>query len=297
MYKCIENYGTVEESPTSVPETPQPISGWQGMYDALKTDPTYYRLNNYLTPYTSFHWESGAPMLRTLNDESLLPMYNEKVDPNKIFNSDIAALRTLAADQAKMLRVFEKKAMESLTDKNKFGLTEEDIESMQAITAARNAIVAINEKQINVKKHIADLKIKQQAAGGSISGIDGGDSKSSGGFHGTEVLDSIYAVAAKPIASEAPADYMPANIDQASSLLDSIVGVNPEIEKEKNGIVTKVIVGETTNDIKLADFKDNEMVSEPIEPTFKIDVDLQSGNARDEFNRPYVIYRQGNEIM
>ena len=295
MFKCMEQYGSNEPSPTAVPEYPQPVSGFEGMYNTLKMDPTYYHVNSYTLPYASSHWESGSPMLRTMNDEGLLPPLSDRIDPNKIFNSDINALRALAADQAKILKVFEKKALESLTDKNKFGVTEEDIESMQAITAARNAIVSINEKQINVKKHIADLKIKQQNnLGYGASGSSGSsDMKSSGGFT-TDVLDSIYAANAMPIATQPPKEYTPVDVDQASSLLESIVAPSPVIENERNGIVTEVVVGETTNDVKFAQFDSNgNMIDNPVGlPNAAIkSIDIEAGTAIDEFDRPYTIHK------
>lgn len=301
MFNCMEQYGSKEPSPTAVPETPQPVRGWEGMYNTLKMEPTYYHINSYMMPYASSHWESGAPMLRTMNDESMLPHISDRVDPNKIFNSDINALRALAADQAKILKVFEKKTLESLTDKNKFGVTEEDIESMQAITAARNSIVSINEKQINIKKHIAELKIKQQnATGVNGYGNSVGDNKSSQTMFGTEVLDSLFAANARPMESLPPTEYQTANVDDASSLLDSLVGPSQNILNEKNGLETYVVVGDTTNDLTFAQFDANgKMVDNPIGlPTAKIEsIDLQADDAIDEFGRHYHTKKLGDEIM
>ena len=303
MFKCMEQYGVSEPSPTAVPETPQPISGFQGMYDTLKMEPTYYHLNNYMTmPYASSHWESGSPMLRTMNDESFLPPLSDRVDPNKIFNSDINALRSLAADQAKILKVFEKKTLESLTDKNKFGVTEEDIESMQAITAARNAIVSINEKQINIKKHIADLKIKQQNASGmgSLGGSSNGETKTGATGFGTEVLDSIYAANAVPMETMAPQEYTTANVSDAANLLDSIIAPNANIQNERDGVQTFVVVGDNSNDVKFAQFDANDnMINNPVGiPNAKIkSVDIEAGTAIDEFDRSYKIKKLGDEIM
>ena len=299
MYKCMEQYGSSEPSTNVVPQAPQPISGWEGMYNTLKMEPTYYRINHYMMPYTSSHWESGSPMLRTMNDEGYLPPLSDRVDPNKIFNSDINALRALAADQAKILKVFEKKALESLTDKNKFGVTEEDIESMQAITAARNSIVAINEKQINVKKHIADLKIKQQnsSVGGPVGGID---AKSGPTSFGTEVLDSLFAANARPMETLAPSEYSTANVDDASALLDSLVGPSTAVMNERAGVETFVVVGETTNDAKFVQYDGNgNVVTNPAElPNAKIDsIDIQADDAIDEFGRHYHIKKLGDEIM
>lgn len=299
MFKCVDQYGSNEPSPTSVPENPQPVSGWEGMYNTLKMEPTYYRVNSYMLPYTSSHWESGSPMLRTMNDETFIPPFSEKIDPNKIFNSDINALRALAADQAKILKVFEKKALESLTDKNKFGVTEEDVESMQAITAARNAIVAINEKQINVKKHIAELKIKQQATVG-IGGSGASQANSGPTQYGTEVLDSIFAANAQPMATMPPAEYTPTSVEQASDLLDSLVNVNPNIINEKNNINTVVVVGDTTNDVTFEQYDAlGNKVENPVElPNVKIDtLDIQAKQAVDELGRPYTVVKRGDEEM
>ena len=61
-----------------------------------------------------------------------------------------------------MKKIFEKRLQESLTEKRKVGLTEEDVLAMQALTAANNAIVSSINQQVNIKKTIADLRIKQQ---------------------------------------------------------------------------------------------------------------------------------------
>jgi hypothetical protein len=155
IYSCFNKYGTTESEETYVEPNPSGSAqcpSWEGNYETLRTQPTYYRLNQYMSPYISSHWESSSPVMRTMNDMSLLPPLSDKIDPNKIFNSDITALNATAADQLRTLKAFEKKFMESINDKNKFGLTEDDVAAFQAITAARNAITSITKEKIAVKK-------------------------------------------------------------------------------------------------------------------------------------------------
>ena len=141
--------------------------------------PMYFNYNKFAEPPVSAYFGSSVNAVELLEDPSLVPVIDRRVDPNKIFNSDVQSFKTLAADQFRMTKLFEKKLTESLTEKGKIGLTEDDITAMQALTSARAAIASINREQVAVKKTIAELKIKQQQqardannAVGLPSGID-----------------------------------------------------------------------------------------------------------------------------
>lgn len=279
-----------------------PIHGFEGFYNYMKSEPTYYGTTGYVGPYMSHHWESGTPMLRSLNEEFILPT-NNKVDPNKIFNSDIQGLNAIAADQQKILKLFEGKLKEALTDKNKFGITEEDVLGIQAITAARTAIANIAKARIDVKKIIADLRIKQQQVDNSISGGNNGgltgDSKG-GTMMGTDVLDALFTANAMPMQTLPPEEYSTASVDSAANLLDSIVSTNPNIDNERRGVETYVVIGETASDTSFAMFdENNNQIMDPIGlPNAKIkNVDIESGIATDEYDRKYKIKKRGMETL
>ena len=303
VYGCFSKYGTPEEETdvSSLVSGSEQCPSWEGNYEMLKTQPTYYRLNQYVSPYASSHWESSSPILHTMNDQSFMPPLSDKIDPNKIFSSDITALNATAADQLRTLKAFEKKFMESINDKNKFGLTEDDIAAFQAITAARNAITAINKEKVAVKKNIADIKIKQQsnASGGMSGNSDSGSS--SNVLTGTSVLDSIFSsIPQTPLQSEAPAEYIPASVDSAVALIDEISNPNIQISHERSGIHPAVIVRDNVNDAYFANVDSNGKIVEDqsgLPDAMITEVDIMSKQAKDALDRPYPVIKLGDEVL
>ena len=98
----------------------------------------------------------------------------------------------------------------------------------------------------------------------------------------------------------APQEYTTANVSDAANLLDSIISPNANIQNERNGVQTFVVVGDNSNDVKFAQFDANDqMVSNPNGlPNAKIkSVDIEAGTAIDEFDRSYKIKKLGDEIM
>ena len=308
IYSSFDKYGEINNTDSEV-STPvsgyQSLPSWEGSYEALKTQPTYYRLNQYISPYASSHWESSSPVLKTLNDEHLIPPLSDKLDPNKIFSSDLTALRATAADQLRIVKVFEKKLLESLNDKNKFGLTEEDIEAMQALTAARNAIASLQKEQVSVKKNIADIRLKQQLNNNTNNGngySGPADLHSNPNEFGTSVLDALFATASagQTIPTEAPQVYTTANVDAAADMIDDLIHPNLNIEKERNNIQTVVVVRDNATEPEFANVDANGNLVDNQEglPSAKItEFDLVAKNAKDEYGRPYKVIELGNEVL
>jgi hypothetical protein len=180
-------------------------------------------MDGYISPYASGNWGSVSNILKTLDDTSRLPALSDRIDPNKIFTSDISALRVLAADQQKITKMFEKKLVEGLTERGKVGLDENDIMAMQALTAARSAVTNINEKQITIKKHIADIKIKQQSTSdGNYNSSDSSTGKGLSAYDvGRSMMDSIFehGNAVIPTTEYTPA----ASTDDASQLIEDLI--------------------------------------------------------------------------
>ena len=307
IYGCFNKYGTSEEEPESVELSvgSSECPSWEGNYDMLRTQPTYYRLNQYVSPYASSHWESSSPILHTMNDQSFMPPLSDKIDPNRIFSSDITALNATAADQLRTLKAFEKKFMESINDKNKYGLTEDDIAAFQAITAARNAITAINKEKVAVKKNIADIKIKQQqvsntASGGSSYGKTPESTLGGSPANDTMVLDSIFDSLSKgTVVPQQPQQYVTADVTAAEQLLDDISNPNVNIQHERDGVVQVVVSSRGVEDAYFANAvrdpvsgKYNLLDDESNLPTATInDVDFVSENATDEMSRSYPVIR------
>ena len=140
---------------------PAPSGNWEEEFVGFKTSPVLYNMDGFISPYASNNWGGTTNILQYINDESRLPQFENKIDPNKIFSSEINGLRALAADQQRITKMFETRLRESLSEKGKMGLTEEDIEAMSALTAARSAIAGTYKEQVAIKKNIADIRIKQ----------------------------------------------------------------------------------------------------------------------------------------
>ena len=265
---------------------------WLDRYDRFVERPRFNpNIDGYISPYASGHWGASSDILQGIAARMELGPLEEKVDPNKIFTSDIAALKTLAADQIKIVKLFEKKLVESLSDKGKFGLNEDDIEAMQALTSARSAITQINKEQIAVKKSIAELKIKQQqnTAGGPAA--QGQSTRSGNSFDvGRSFLDQIFDV---PTQQAAPipidtSNYPSMDTDQAASVLDNIIDVGTvasttvyEPDKPK----TYVVVGDTDADAEFVTMTAaGEVLADYPNPTSNnLTIDRTAKKAVDEF--------------
>lgn len=271
---------------------------WLDRYDKFVERPKFNpNIDGYISPYASGHWGASSDILQGIASRMELGPLEEKVDPNKIFTADIAALKTLAADQIKIVKLFERKLVESLSDKGKFGLNEDDIEAMQALTSARSAITQINKEQIAVKKSIAELKIKQNQQSNSANtgqSPEGGRPISTFTV-GRSILDNIFD-APQMQQQQAPvvANYPSIDTDQASNVLDTIVdegSIAASTVYEASEPTTYVVVGDSDNDTEFVTMSaSGEIIQNYPNPTSKItDIDRKSKNATDEFMVSYPI--------
>ena len=289
-----ENFDGSTYEPTYVE---QPPMNWQDDFASFKSRPVLYNMDGYISPYSSNNWGGTSAILSTLDDQSRLPSLVEKVDPNKIFTSDISALRTLAADQIKVVKMFEKKLVEGLNDRGKVGLNENDIMAMQALTAARSAVTAINKEQIAIKKNIADLRIKQQqqnnASSATSTGVGGGRGPSSVDV-GRSILDNIFESPGTVMNTtpSVPADtYQDSSLNDASRLLDELIPSSAQAHFEAAGPKTYVVIGDSDDDIEFATYSQTgELMSDFPNPTTKItQIDRDTGFATDELLVQYPI--------
>ena len=272
------------------PTYDQPPVGWQEEFGSFKSRPVLYNMDGYISPYASDNWGGTSIVLKNFDDASRLPIMSDKVDPNKIFTSDISALKALAADQIKITKMFEKKLIEGLTDRGKYGLNETDILAMQALTSARSAVTAINKEQIAIKKNIADLRIKQQ--NNSSTGNTNGSSADSGGTRGMSsvdvgrsILDNIFASPSVDMTPSAPpAGFIPASTGDASRILDELVPSNPNAQYEALGATTYVVVGETDDDAEFITYdKNGDIIPGYQNPDTKITkIDRDTNSAIDD---------------
>lgn len=276
------------------------IWDWELSYNATRQNQIFQNSNvgGFISPYQS-HWTGPVTIMGNMEELIQFQPVN-KIDPNKIYNTDIAALRAIEQDQLKIVKLFETRLKESLNERGKIGLTEEDIEAMQALTAARTAVANIHKEQINIKKNISDTKIKQyqleQADNKAIAKAQEGTSGGGGGSVydvGRSILDNIFDSALPiPPASSLPSAANPSNaaIDaaQASSVLDSLIGgdnIPATTRFETMNPTTYVRVGTSDSDTSFETYaEDGTLLIDYPNPTARIThVDREAGTATDEF--------------
>jgi len=295
MFTTMGNTFPTEENPNSSTyeptyvEYPQNGSVFESEFQSFKSTPALYNMDGYISPYASNNWGSISPILQNISDQSRFPALETKIDPNRIFSSDITALRALASDQQKITKLFEKRLMESLTDKGKFGLNESDVEAMQALTAARSAITNINKEQVNIKKNIADIRLKQQQsiAKDSSGGTNVG-SRSSYNVNdiGRSVLDNIFDAPADNPNNYLNMNYVNTDSYDAARMLDDIIPTssNQQLQYERMGVRQYVLLGDTDDDIDYVAYdSDGNMVPDYPKPDSRItSIDRSSGKAIDD---------------
>lgn len=279
------------DQPMPLP-TPQPTMSWEEAFSGFKTHPVLYNMDGYISPYSSNNWGGTSNILSYLDDQSRLPALDNKVDPNKIFTAEVNSLRTLEADQTKALKLFEKKFYESLGERGKMGLTEEDIEAMAAITAARNAIAGMAKERVNIKKNIADIRIKQnQQAPGSAPNPNAPLGSSSNSMDiGRSILDNIFDSPTSTMTPMTNIDYNPTNVGDAGRVLDSLVpNVNNNLGFESMEPTTYVVVGETDDDVEFVTYdKDGNILSDFKNPDANIvTIDRDARKATDQYMVEY----------
>lgn len=275
---------------------------WEDTFNGFKSTPVLYNLDGFISPYASNNWGGTSSILQYIDDSSRLPAFENKIDPNKIFSSEINALRALAADQQKITKLFEKRLMESLTERGKVGLTEEDVEAMSALTSARATIANISKEQVNIKKNITDIRIKQsQSAVAANSGSGNVDSRggSSTNDIGRSMLDNIFMAAASPVnVPQTVVDYQPSSSDMAARVLDDIVPPTDDarLRNEINEPTTYAIVGETDDDVEFVTYsKSGEVIPDYPHPDSVSRIDRDGGNVYDQTLVPYPI-KNKNEL-
>jgi hypothetical protein len=259
------------------------------------------------SPYPEDNWGNVSGIMASFEEELRFPQKDDKIDPNRIYTSDIAALRSLAADQIRVKKLFEKRLTESLKDKDKYGLNENDIMAMQALTAANNAVTAINKEQIQIKKNIADIRLKQQQqrnavgnGGNASTGGDTGSGYTNSSMIGRQMMDSIFESVGTTVSSgPVNIEYDNArsmDIDQAASILDNLIPANPSSTAYENlNPTTYVVVDQTGSPLGYETYDDRVNIIEDYDnPTTSIkEVDPTSMTAVDDCERQYPVKYKG----
>ena len=302
------SYGIQPEQTTTWEGGPYGADTFMDRFREYSAQPRYIpNLDGFINPYVAGMWNTPTTTLDVMFDQQ---MFGEpdKIDPNRIFSSDIASLKTLAADQAKIVKLFERKVVESLTDKGKFGVNEDDIEAMQALSSARTMLLSISKEQAAIKKNITELRIKQQQAGGpaATAGNTGGRPVSAFDV-GRSVLDNIFDV---PMGGNHYVDggggaFPTADIDEAEKTLNSIVPsseVPIETQYENEKPQTFVVVdpeGKQQPEYRVFN-QDGELMEEypvPAAPIKEKDINRESKVMKTELQESYPVLVDGVDII
>lgn len=298
--------GTVTPySPVGRPDD-ECVWDWEREYNRARSNQIFQNsaVGGFISPYEA-HWSGPVSVMGNLEELVQFQPVN-KVDPNKIYNSDIAALRALGADQLKIVKLFETKLRESLTERGKIGLTEEDIEAMQALTAARGNVVSIQNAQVSIKKNIADHKIKQYQLEQTDNKTAAKQNDAVGGRPGSafdvgrSILDNIFESALpRPSVGNIPTSSVPQatsmSSDSAGSVLDNLLSeasTVPDITRfESLNPTTYVVLGQTDDDARFETYSsDGQLIPDYPNPTARIsNIDRESGIATDEYLINYKI--------
>lgn len=276
-------------------ENPRPLS-WEEAFNGFKTRPVLYNMDGFISPYSCNNWGGTSNILQYIDESYRVPGNEAKIDPNKIFSSEVNGLRAIEADQAKMLKMFERKLVESLTEKGKVGLTEEDINAMAAINSARSTLAGIEREKVNIKKNIADIKIKQAQNGngsGNGTGTGSAGSNVSSFDVGRSIMDNIFDIpggsSSGSVQSDIPVtsvEYTAANVDAAASIVDAVVAdadINGRLKFEHQEPTTYVVVGDTDDDVEYVTYSsDGDIIPDYPKPNTPIaKIDRESHTATD----------------
>jgi hypothetical protein len=271
---------------------------WVDAYNNFKMEPVLFPnvANVTVSPYPEDNWGDVSSIMMSMGVENLqFPQRDNKIDPNKIFTSDIAALRSLAADQMRVTKLFEKRLTESLRDKDKFGLNEADILAMQALTAARSAVTAINKEQIQIKKNIADIRLKQQqnrgmTDGGSPTTNNGESAYTNTNMIGRQIMDSLFDAVGTTV-NTSTYSVEQSSLEQADAIIDQLVQTPTSTAFETLNPTTYAIVDESGNAYGYETYADNgQLIPEYDNPHAGIvSTDIVAGVAIDDVGRRYPI--------
>lgn len=269
-------------------DQPRPMN-WEEAFNGFKTRPVLYNMDGYISPFSSNNWGGTSNILQYIDEQFRLPNNENKIDPNKIFTSEVNGLRAIEADHVKILKMFKRKFEESLTEKGKIGLTEEDIEAMAAINAATSTLTSIEKEKVNIKKNIADIKIKQNqqsnAPAGSNSSMGPGKPLASADI-GRSILDNIFAANSQPQIPTTAVEYNAENADSAGQVIDALIPtVGDSVKFENQEPTTYVVVGETDDDIDFVTYSsDGNIIPDYPKPSATITkIDRESHTATDTY--------------
>lgn len=300
VFKSMEKYedteGDYRYQPPPPPQyTNEPINNVVEDFEHFNHSTMYYNLDGYISPYSYMNWGANSEIVSSIIEDCKIPAFLDRLDPNEIFTSDMSELRKLASDQNKIVKMFERRLIESLTSQGKVGVDETDIEAMQALTAARSAITSIAKEKTNIKTKIAELKIKQQSA----SNISNGSSQNGNGsvqnpYTARSLMDNIFELGMQEGTRVTPNISAP-EVDPSAIALNELGGNTDTsmTEFENLGSKTYVLVDQT-GDLSTAEYvtydKDGNELTEFPNPSSPItDIDMNTHQAKNSIKASFDI--------
>lgn len=277
--------------------TDNPVNNVVEDFERYNHSTMYYNLDGYISPHSYMNWGANSEVATSLIEDCAVPAFLDRLDPNQIFTSDMAELRKLATDQNKIVKMFERRLMESLTAQGKIGLDESDIEAMQALTAARSSITSMAKEKTNIKAKIAELKIKQQQVSNASNGSTRDGLSPQNPYASRSLLDNIFDIEVNGGSiPTAPANIPVPEIDPMSIPIGSL-GEERDTSTTEFEVLkptTKVLV-DPTGDISTAEYVTydqygNEIPNYPNTPTVSIkDIDMSTERATNQIDQSFEI--------
>lgn len=287
---------TYTESPAVTPV------GWEEEFKGIRLYPSLYNFDGFISSQPYSNWGTASPIIAQMADDMRNIIEPNKVEPNKIFTAETQQLRKISADQLRIIKMFEKKFMEAMTEKGKFGITEEDVLAFNALVAARAQMTNNTKEQVAIKKSIAELKIKQQQAMKQAAGNNNNNDSSGNGLPlntesiGRSVLDSIFSMdtSNQQVPQPNSNDYTNISAVDANSILDSLISsaeVTSPIQYEALNPKTYVVIGDNDSDVEFQTYSSTgELIPDYPNPTSKItNIDKDTGKATDDLLVQYDI--------
>ena len=274
------------------------IDAWVDRFNQVVNRPRFdAKIDGFISPFSTDHWGASADIMQGMaaRFESLA---QDKVDPNKIFTADMAQLKTIQANHAKITKMFEHCLAEALTEKGKVGLTEDEIAAMQALNSANATLTNITKEQIAVRKAIAELKIKQQQVGGppGQAGAPTGGGRAASAFDvGRAIMDDIFTTVPGNITEpQVVGNYPSMDPSQAENVLNNIVAeatVSDAIRNEAAGPTTYVVVDRNGQNPEFVTYSADgqEMVDYENPRSTITDINPETGFAQDDLMQEYPI--------
>lgn len=286
---------TYTESPAVTPV------GWEEEFKGIRLYPSLYNFDGFISSQPYSNWGTASPIIAQMAEDMRNIIEPNKIEPNKIFTAETQQLRKISADQLRIIKMFEKKFMEAMTEKGKFGITEEDVLAFNALVAARAQMTNNTKEQVAIKKSIAELKIKQQqaikqAAGNANNNDTGSSMPMNAQTIGRSVLDSIFSMdtSSQQVPTSGNNDYTNISSVDANNILDSLISsaeVTSPIQYESLNPKTYVVIGDNDNDVEFQTYSSTgELIPDYPNPTSKItNIDKDTGKATDDLLVQYDI--------